>query len=86
MSACMRWKKENGIIRSLEEMRPKTPVMLAAPFSRLGQIVVFADIFNSDQMKILEKVLKAELFPPYWTGKRLPGWLVFLSDETKYWK
>lgn len=55
-------KKENGVIRSLEEMRPKTPVMLSAPFSRLGQIVVFADTFNSEQMKILEKVLESGTF------------------------
>ena len=46
------------MIQSLEELRPQTPVLLSAPFSRLGTTIVFADVFADGQMKELESVLK----------------------------
>ena len=51
-------KEKNGVIQSLEELRPQTPVLLSAPFSRLGTTIVFADVFDDGQMKELESVLK----------------------------
>lgn len=53
-------KDQQGNIYSLEEVRPQTPVLLSAPFSKKSPIIVFADTFNAAQMKQLEDVLKRD--------------------------
>ena len=51
-------KSRKGRIVSLQEFRPKTPVLLSAPFSKRGKKIVFADTFSQEQMELLNKTIE----------------------------
>ena len=51
-------KSRKGRIVSLQEFRPKTPVLLSAPFSKRGKKIVFADSFSQEQMELLNKTIE----------------------------
>lgn len=75
-------KEEGGVARSFEEARPRTPVLLSSPYSRLGRTIVFADTFTDEQMKILKRTLKEGNFSNYMDSVKgyRDGWFFFPTE------
>lgn len=61
-------KDRGGNVKSMEEVRPRTPVLLSAPFSKKGGIIVFADTFSQEQMNQLERILERDQLSTYIEG------------------